>query len=328
MGASTAVSAVSAAKRRGDWRFAWLPRALQHRLIRRGACFPLATMEGLVVEVATATEAYLAAFRLVHDAYVGRGWLKPQPSGFWVTSHHVLPESTVFVLRRGTQFLGTVALIEDSPLGLPIDHTFSADTQRLRGPERHLVEVGSLALAPEIRRSGAAAVLMAAMWRYAYHRMEATDLLIAVSADVAVYYEALFDFAVYTPARDYAGFGVTGTAAEHDPVVGLRQDVVAARAFAARGWSRPSRAEFNMRSLVEEPYPAAFERVPEASLCDSELARHKLPRAVFQRLFREHTGLIENLDEQTRAYLLRWRTRETVQGLGGVDASLDDELGR
>jgi len=290
-----------------------LPGPVRHSLIRSRAVFNNALMDGVYVDVATDVETYLAAFRLVHEAYLGRGWITPQPSGLWVTPHHMLPESTIFVMRKGDACLGTVALIEDSMMGLPIDHTYPVETASLRTTGGRLVEVGSLAIVPEIRGSGLVALLMGAMWRYARERLHASDLVIAVSADADQYYEALFHFLTYTPVRHYEGFGTTATAKDYDPVVGLHQNIAAAMAFSDGCWKLPPEGCFNIRSLIEMPFPATFEHVPPPHLAEAELTRYKLSRAVFQRLFDEHTGLLANLDARTRAYLSRSRSRDTLQ---------------
>lgn len=294
-----------------------LPRALRNPLVRRRTHFDPGLLQGVEVALARTEEEYLAAFRVVHDAYVGRGWIQPEPSGLWVTPHHVLPESTILVLRRHGETLGSVALIEDSSVGLPIDHTFGDETRALRAPDRHLVEFGSLAVSPHLRGVGLALTMVISAWRYARHRLSATDMVIAVSASMGPYYDALFEFRPYAPVKNYLGFGETQRALDSDPVLALHHRVEATTRFVEDAWPSPPPGRLNIATLGLSPFPAEFERFPPRELGRNALVRYKLPREVFQRLFLQQTDLVARLDPQTRKHLLTWRTEATVEGHDG-----------
>ena len=74
-----------------------LPRQARHKLLRNRACYDARCIRGLRVELARSTSDYREAFRLVHDAYVDRGWLKSNARRQWLTELHALPEVTAFV---------------------------------------------------------------------------------------------------------------------------------------------------------------------------------------------------------------------------------------
>lgn len=256
-----------------------LPTPLRRRLIRHQASFSSAYLEGVTVEVARSTADYLAAFRLVHDSYVARGWIEPSPDGLWINSHQLLPQSTVFVLKRQGEVRGTVTLVEDSPLGLPIDETFGGETQSLRRADRHLGEIASLAVSPAERSSGLVLLLVVSMWCYAEKRTAVTDLVVAVSEEIGDYYQALFNFSPYTRVKSYCGFGDTCHALDEDPVLGLRQNLATMRSY-YQDWPCPVQGSFNMKTVADDSARSSYESWPPAQLAGEQLQRYKLPREV------------------------------------------------
>lgn len=283
-----------------------LPRSIRDPLVRRQCHFDASLTAEIEVTLATTRADYAEASRLVHDAYVGRGWLKSQDNGRWVASHQALPEATTIILRRRGKTVGTVAIVEDSPVGLPIDDTFG-ETAALRRPGRRFAELSTLALAQNERASGLGLLLMICAWRYAKHVLHVTDLLIAVDEPVAEYYEALFDFHRYTPTRSYAGFPSQHRARGEDPVVGLHQDVLTLPAWARQSWPAPPEGRDNPATWAMARFPHGFEIYPVLPESRIMAARAKLPRSVFREFFAPH-----RLGEDVLRYLAQWRSRQTI----------------
>lgn len=92
-----------------------------------------------------------AALRLVYHEYLKRGYVKPNARQLKLSLHHALPTTTTFIaLRRRTQLLATLTVIEDSPLQLPMDEIYHEELNGLRRQGRHLVEATLLALNTEL----------------------------------------------------------------------------------------------------------------------------------------------------------------------------------
>lgn len=293
------------------WRL--IPRGPRHALIRRAVTYDESVREGVTVEVACTHEAYRAALSLVHDSYLERGWIERQKSGMWLTPQHTLVTTTVFVLWHNDACLGTVSLTEDTPAGLPIDLTYGEEMRRLRPRARKVAEIGSLALAKGARRSGLFLVLIAALWRYARHRLSVTDLVIAIDPDMADYYDAIFSFRRFTEVSSYEGFG-DARHRERDPIIGLHHNVEHAMRVAPGHWAFAPSGHFTVWSLVREAFPAAYELYPPV-LSDRELARYKLPREVLAELI-ANTELHERFDLATKAELKRTRSTATFDWVG------------
>lgn len=195
---------------------------------------------------------------MVHDAYVGRGWLRPQQDP-WRPYPIDAPTSTVLLLWRDEEPVGTVSVVLDSPAGMPIVRTFPDHVGKLRRSGRRLAELTALALAPEHRRSGIGVCLAIEAWRYSRMQLGVTDLLSVVDTHIADYYMALFKFEPLTPVRSYAGFAPEERALDDDPVIGLHQDVEQAAT-----WVETTRAvcephQIDIASLALTSFPARFE---------------------------------------------------------------------
>ena len=182
-----------------------LPRFIREPLIRRHLQFDHDVLGELTVKVAETVEEHEQAGRLIHESYVRRGLMPPHASGLWVTPHGLLPTTMVFVARHGEAIVGTMSLVVDSALGLPMDKIFAEELAPLRQAGRLVAEAGALCVAPDYRNKGVALLLNKLMWRCAKERLSVQDLVIAVHPDVQCLYEAVQLFRRVGPVRMYPG---------------------------------------------------------------------------------------------------------------------------
>ena len=97
---------------------------------------PLA--DGLDFGLATDRHTLEQAFRLQHDQYVAHGYMDAHPSGWRLSLHNALSATHVFVARCGGRVVGTMTLIADSPLGLPMDEIYTDELRTLRKKSRRM----------------------------------------------------------------------------------------------------------------------------------------------------------------------------------------------
>jgi hypothetical protein len=182
----------------------------------------------LRVGLASETDTYDAAFRLVHDQYVWRGYMAPTPSGRRLTVHHALPTTKVFIARRLDRLVGTLTLVQDSMLGLPLDDLYRDEVARLRAQGRRIAEVAALATAAECRRTGIVVLshLMRMVVTYALKIAGVNDLCITVNPRHVEFYRTCLRFETIGPERAYGK--VNGA-----PAVALRLDLDVARSVEA-----------------------------------------------------------------------------------------------
>lgn len=253
-----------------------------------------------------ATRADLAcAYRLVHQQYCRRSYIEAQPSRMWLSLHNAIPETTTFLVCEqdgagASSVVGTVTLVPDSPLGLPMDAIYRAELDRLRAAGRRLGEVTMLAFTGDeprladaaqlVRRYRMLFMLFKLVWNEARTRLGLDDLCIAVHPSHSMIYE-LIGFQDFAPIVQYER--VNG-----NPAIGKRVDL---RTVQARLAAAP-------RSAV---YRFFFQQEPAHALSRPAFLMSPEDLAYF---FVERTDVLANAPQSAMRYLLnRYRLYHVLQ---------------
>jgi hypothetical protein len=145
------------------------------------------------------------AFRLTHDQYVRQGYMRPHPTGRRLNVYQALPTTKVFVARCGSTLVGTISIIEDSPLGLPMEEIYGDEVSRLRDQGRRVSEVSALAMDADSHGCGMVAVLglirMAELYAADVARLD--DACISVNPRHVGFYRKFLDFEIMGPRKSY-----------------------------------------------------------------------------------------------------------------------------
>jgi hypothetical protein len=242
------------------------------------------------VKVAETLEEYEAAFRLAHDVYVGMGYFVPQASGLRVILHHGLPDTLVFLVRDERNVLGTVTLVPDGVLGLPMDDLYRDELDGFRRQGKKIFEVAALVADPRFRkvlvddttpRRGVFWLLHQAVFWWARHK-GADHLLITVNPRHAWLYTKLYGFQQFGEVRSYDK--VQGA-----PAVPLQLDLTALPEKLERA-VRESEKDFQLKKFfyrLEHGFGEGNGRLPGMP---PELVRHFL---------RDRTDLLATLSRTT-----------------------------
>jgi ribosomal protein S18 acetylase RimI-like enzyme len=186
------------------------PHTRRFKLLRRMGLGGTDT-KGAVVKRATTLEEFLGAYRLVHDTFVEKGYMSPQPGRLRVRCCEAFPETATFVAVSGPDVVGVQSLVRDADdAPLPSDRAFGDVLEGLRGEGRLLCEATNEAVAEPYRRSAVPSELMRCLFAHAVS-IGCTHLVTAVSPGHANFYR-LLGFEQLGETRDYAE-------AAHDPVV-------------------------------------------------------------------------------------------------------------
>ena len=146
------------------------------------------------IKIARSKEELRAAYGLLHDNYVRAGYMDPHPSGMRILPQHLLPQNTTIVAKWGNRVVGTVSLIRDNPLGLPMEKIFDLSARRAGG--RRLAEVSSLAIDPNFR--GKIGNTLFPIFRFAYQYSQnffgTHEVVCAVGPEKVDFYRAVLCF--------------------------------------------------------------------------------------------------------------------------------------
>jgi N-acyl-L-homoserine lactone synthetase len=146
----------------------------------------------VVVRVAAGREELEDIYRLRYQAYLGKGYISPNPSGMKTDEWDELPEAIQFVAVNEGKVVGAVRLVLDSPKGLPMERVFAREVANLRTQGRKVAEASTLVVdtcndEPD-RRTWLS--LCTALWQEAEAR-GVDDLCIAVTRNHLKLYRRL-----------------------------------------------------------------------------------------------------------------------------------------
>jgi len=172
----------------------WLPRSQRFKVFRSFADCNPAPSQRLVLKIADTKEELEACFSVLHDAYVDSGFMTPDPSGMRVTIYHALPTTTTLCAKYDGQVVGTISLIRESALGVPLQRIF--DLSSVREKEGYIAEVSALAVHRNFRKTGGSILfpLMKFMYEYCTTFFDTRHLVIAVNPSHIEMYESLLFF--------------------------------------------------------------------------------------------------------------------------------------
>lgn len=174
--------------------FSLFPQSVRFAIFRSFVDCDPAPDERLVLKIAETQEELEACFKLLHDAYVSSGFMKPAPSGLRATIYHALPTTTTLCAKFDGQVVGTMSLIRESVFGFPLQAIFDLKAVRSRGGK--IAEVSALAVHPDFRKTGGAILfpLMKFMYEYCTTFFDTRHLVIAVHPNRIEMYESLLFF--------------------------------------------------------------------------------------------------------------------------------------
>lgn len=190
---------------------------VRRRVAALKRCRLFSENDPVTVKQAETREELEAAYRLVHQSYVDAGYMDPHPSGLRVRAFEALPQTATFIAIENGEVIGTISLIVDSPLGLPMEESYSEELNALRAQGRRIAEVSSLAVSKGSRNLGIFVRLCKYMTLFAIH-IGVEDLCIGISPEHAPFFKEVYLFETMGEVRSYSS-------TKEDPVVALRLDL-------------------------------------------------------------------------------------------------------
>lgn len=165
------------------------------------------------------TEADLrAAYELVHEVYLEKGYIQEKPGRIRLRVFEAFPEMATFVCEKDGQLVAVMSIVPDSPdVRLPSEEAFREELDALRHQGRTLCEITNLAVRTAFRRSNAFPELTRAVYAQAAS-WKVDDIFIAISPGHASFFQGVLQFDACGDQRNYS-------TEKEDIVEGKRMDL-------------------------------------------------------------------------------------------------------
>lgn len=171
-----------------------MPRPARFALYRSMIDCDASPDRRLELKIAETVDELEACFKLLHDAYVASGFMRPDPSGMRVTMYHALPTTTTLCAKYAGRVVGTITIIREGSFGFPMQSAFDLAGVRAKGG--NIAEISALAVHPDFRATGGNILfpLMKFMYEYCVGYFDTRHLVIAVNPNRIELYESLLFF--------------------------------------------------------------------------------------------------------------------------------------
>ena len=160
--------------------------------------------ENLKIKFASTSDEFIEAMQLIHKVYVRKGLVTSDKKKPYFSPHLILPNNRLVIAIKKDRIIGTISLIEDSPIGVPMDNVHLVETTSFRQKNIKFAEIGSFAIAPEYQHHGITFLLYKAIFLYVCSHRNIESILIAVHPRVAEVYKKLFKFEQIGMIQEYS----------------------------------------------------------------------------------------------------------------------------
>lgn len=143
------------------------------------------------------------AFQLVYERYYRDGLANWNRFGLRILPHQLLDTSWVLLAKRGRECLGTLTLVEDGAMGLPVEQLYPAEIWQLRRRQARVAELACFALADQ--SAAESMTVLRALLQSACEigfRRQIDELVICVHPKRVNFYEHRLGFEDLGPLRD------------------------------------------------------------------------------------------------------------------------------
>lgn len=185
-----------------------LPSRWRDEVVRRSIRLPEDLPQNLIFKIAETTEELEAAFRLVYENYLPLGYCTQNEYRMRATIYHALPTTTTLIAVDGGRVVGTLTVVRDNRLGLPLDKVF--DVKSLRKNSHRLAEITSLVIHKDYRREKGGQILfplLRLMYEYSTSYFGVNHLLVTIHPKDVHFYKSLllFKSVPHNGVKDYFG---------------------------------------------------------------------------------------------------------------------------
>lgn len=248
---------------------------------------------GVSIRLASTQEEFTAAYALLAEGARGAGRSGSHSTRLKPTLHCGLPSTRTLLASAEGQSAAAAILVQDTPLGLPLDSAAGHCLQKLRDAGRKIAEVSHFVVNPECRRDSRD--LPMRLYRTIFRLCRdagAHDLLIRVSRRHRPFYEGVL---LFEPL---------GCRTNACPTTALRLDLETVEERYARTYGGLD-GPYNLYAFFTED----ADRYESGRSSES----HGLTKDLFEEFFVRRFGLLKEANPDDLAYL-----KDCYPGVGTV----------
>lgn len=187
--------------------------------LRRGQLIDEQDRCSISYKFAQETYELESSFELVWKSYVKVGLQADDGQILRITKYHLLPTTKILVaihhpeldkknpdyekLKEPGLVVGTLSLVLDSPLGLPMEEICGEEIAELRDDSRILAEIIALAVDPDFRKDNLMMYLYKLLFQYARYK-GVTDLACSVTKKHLQFYRRMLLFSPLGKIKKYS----------------------------------------------------------------------------------------------------------------------------
>jgi hypothetical protein len=163
----------------------------------------LTVQNDIEIRLASTFAEYTNAMKMLYNEYKEKGLISKDKADTYFSPYLLIPNNVLIIAVKEDEIIGTISLIEDSPIGIPMENVHSEEIVEQRVKRNKFAEVGSLAMKNEYRHSGVTMLLFKAVFIYAYLHRHIDNILIAVHPRVSRFYQESFNFSEIGDVQEY-----------------------------------------------------------------------------------------------------------------------------
>jgi hypothetical protein len=178
------------------------------RLFQRGGLFQ--EIDGVDIVPAVNPDELRKAYKLVHKAFVEKGYINPRKQGMRIRVYETLPEMITFTAQSDGKVIGVQSLVRDSEFGLPSDHAFNPEIDSLRNQTllyeatNQATDIG--AIKKDAKKRGVPTELMRCCFAYAMGQSKIEGKQANIVTTISPKHVPLYEFLCFEQlgnVRDY-----------------------------------------------------------------------------------------------------------------------------
>lgn len=271
-----------------------LPRPIRDPILRSQMHISYDYLHGLEIKIAETKEEFEQAYKLLHDTYKDSKLIEGSETGLRVTKYHGLPTTSVIIVKHDGRVIGTMSVIQDNALGLPIDHV--SDISELRKSKNRIAEISSLAICKNsnFRKGKIYFPLTQYMHRFC-DSIGVDTLVCVVNRSASMFYESILLFdPLEVKTTDYSYVN----AKEIYPIVLHSGEDIKKRYKKLYSHKKPNKNLYIKRYVASAD---VFMKFPE---CKFNLgSKNTITKKDFDYFFKEKSNVLAELNEKEK-YLL------------------------